>query len=66
MARISIDNGAHFVDVDEAISGADWDVIENLMDDDTREAVHFELAPCTNEEFLRRYLELAENDLIIG
>lgn len=29
-----------------------------LMNDDIREAVHAELAPCTNEEFLERYLEL--------
>lgn len=28
------------------------------MDDDKREQVHAELAPCTNEEFLKRYLEL--------
>lgn len=30
-----------------------------MMDDDIRERVAFELAPCTNEEFLKRYLELA-------
>ena len=28
------------------------------MDDDIREQVHGELAPCTPEEFLKRYLEL--------
>ena len=28
------------------------------MDDDKREQVHAELAPCTNEEFLKRYFEL--------
>ena len=66
MARISIDNGAHFVDVEEAVAGADWDTIVNFMDDDTRETVHDELAPCSREDFLRRYLELAEDDLIIG
>lgn len=32
--------------------------IANLMDDDLREQVHRELAPCTDMEFLRRYVEL--------
>lgn len=35
-----------------------WDQLVELMNDDIREAVHAELAPCTNEEFLERYLEL--------
>lgn len=35
-----------------------WDAIVSYMDDDLREQVHAELAPCTNEEFLNRYLEL--------
>lgn len=35
-----------------------WEAIVNMMDDETRERVAFELAPCTNEEFLKRYLEL--------
>ena len=34
------------------------DIIENYMDDDIREKVHYELAPCTSEEFLKRYIEL--------
>lgn len=34
------------------------DAIAAYMDDDKREQVHFELAPCDPEEFLRRYLEL--------
>ena len=29
------------------------------MEDEIREKVHFELAPCDPEEFLKRYLELA-------
>lgn len=32
--------------------------IATYMDDDIRETVHHELAPCTHEEFLKRYLEL--------
>lgn len=34
------------------------DVIASYMDDDIRETVHYELAPCTPEEFLIRYLYL--------
>lgn len=34
------------------------DAIAVYMDDDKREQVHFELAPCEPEEFLKRYLEL--------
>ncbi|MCM1090561.1 MAG: hypothetical protein NC092_04600 [Butyrivibrio sp.] len=34
------------------------DTIATYMDDDKRETVHFELAPCEPEEFLKRYLEL--------
>jgi len=28
------------------------------MDNDKREQVHFEIAPCDPEEFLKRYLEI--------
>ena len=35
-----------------------WDQLVELMDDDIRVAVHNELAPCTDEAFLSRYLEL--------
>lgn len=34
------------------------ETIATYMDDDKREKVHFELAPCEPEEFLKRYLEL--------
>lgn len=34
------------------------DTIGSYMDDEKRETVHFELAPCEPEQFLRRYLEL--------
>lgn len=44
----------------DAISSK-WDAIVNYMDDDIRERVHNELAPCTNKEFLDRYLELDED-----
>lgn len=66
MKNISIDNGMTFVEPAEAIEQCDWDVIVMMMDDDTRENVSYELAPCTNLEFLARYLELAPFDLIVG
>lgn len=34
-----------------------WEAIVSYMDDDIREALHAELAPCTNTEFLEEYLE---------
>lgn len=35
-----------------------WDAITAYMNDDIREQIHAELAPCTAKEFLDRYLEL--------
>ena len=35
-----------------------WDYTAQLMDDELREQVHAELAPCTEKEFLTRYMEL--------
>lgn len=42
----------------EPITDKIMNAIASYMDDDIRETVHLELAPCTNEEFLARYLEL--------
>ena len=35
-----------------------WDAITSYMNDDLREEVHAELAPCSPKDFLARYLEL--------
>lgn len=35
----------------------DYEVIENYMDDEIRERLHSELAPCTEQEFFDRYIE---------
>ena len=77
--EISLDNGVHYLSAAEAIAelrsrSEDYDVpfaklwqaVADMMDDDTRETVHAELAPCTEEEFLTRYLEIAPDDLTIG
>lgn len=42
----------------ERITQKDMDIIASYMNDDIREQVHRELAPCEPEEFLARYLEL--------
>ena len=41
-----------------AISNELMDTIAGYMDNEKREKVHRELAPCTPEEFLTRYIEL--------
>lgn len=68
--KISLNNGADFITAKEAISEIKehnlWDVVVNFMDDDVRELIHQALAPCSELEFLGRYLELAPCDLIIG
>ena len=66
MAQISINNGHSYTTPEDALQEHSIDTIANYMDDDTREAVYRELAPCTDAEFLTRYLELAAEDLIIG
>ncbi len=72
-AKISFDNGNTFFGLDEMPEIMEsintfcyWPVIESYMDSDICEIVHNELAPCTHEQFLRRYLELSKDDLVIG
>ncbi len=43
--------------VSEMLDRLHWSVIEQYMDDDLREELHFKLAPCTNEVFLLSYVE---------
>lgn len=43
--------GYHFENQDT------WEAIVSYMDDEIREALHCEIAPCTNEVFMMRYLE---------
>jgi hypothetical protein len=66
MKRISVDNGRTFVSPEEALEQFDLDVIAHYMDDEDREQTHLEMAPCTDLEFLTRYLEIAKDDIIIG
>lgn len=71
MKRISIDNGIHFVEPEEAVASKPWEVIVGPMDDEAREAAHMETlfdedTTETRVAFLKKYLELAPADLIIG
>lgn len=71
MKRISIDNGAHYVEPEEAVASMPWEVIVGPMDDEAREAAYMETlfdedTTETRIAFLKKYLELAPADLIIG
>lgn len=67
--RISLDNGRTWMTAAEAMAEINernlWEAIVNMMDDEIREAVHAEIAPCTNEEFLAEYLRRVDG-MIIG
>lgn len=39
------------------ISKADMDNIATYMNDDIREQLHSDIAPCTHEEFIAAYIE---------
>lgn len=38
-----------------------WDVVVSYMDDDIREVLHSELAPCTQQDFFRAYVAAHKN-----
>lgn len=68
---VSLNNGHSWLDAVETIEAIAeqpymWQLLVNIMDDDIREAVHRDLAPCTELEFLAEYLKRAEADLVIG
>lgn len=67
---ISLDNGRTWMTADEAMEEINernlWDAIVDMMEDEIREAVHDDLAPCTEEEFLAEYLRRAEDGMVIG
>lgn len=69
MKKISLNNGNTYLTVKDAMIQINqqnlWDAVVNMMDDDTREKVHCEFAPCTEEEFLNAYLSISDHDLIL-
>lgn len=50
---IKVNNRTVVMTKDDSI--VDYDIAVNLMDDDIRESVHSDLAPCTNQEFFDEY-----------
>lgn len=36
----------------------DFDVCVNMMDDEIRESIHADMAPCGEQEFIDRYCQL--------
>lgn len=66
MAYISINNGRSYCTPAEAIAAVGMDEIASWMDPETREAVHADLAPCTDADFLAEYLRRASDDIVIG
>lgn len=40
----------------EMLEKLPWSTIEHFMDDEIREELHFELAPCSNMRFLLAYM----------
>lgn len=66
MKEFRINNGVSHTTVKEAIETVGMDVIAMMMDDEIREQVANEIAPCTDEEFVTEYLCRANEDLIIG
>ena len=66
MRKISIDNGLSYVTPKEALEEFDLEAISYYMDDEDRERTHQEVAPCSDLEFLIRYLKTAKENLIIG
>lgn len=69
-SEISLNNGLTYMSAEEAIGqildNGLWEAVVNAMDDEIREEVHSELAPCAELTFLKRYLQLASDDLIVG
>ena len=57
-AMVAKEEGPGMPAASKMIEQFPWETIVHYMDDDIREQVHRELAPCANEDFLARYLEL--------
>ena len=70
-AMLSIDNGHSYytsVEIENVWNAIRpyYHAIVQAMDDDVREEVHADIAPCTDAEFLSEYLRRASDDIIIG
>lgn len=68
MKNISINNGASYCTIKEALEAVGMDEIVSMMDDDVREEVANEWQgdEDDHEGFIAEYLRRAPEDLIIG
>lgn len=66
MKKLSIDNGNTFVTPEEALKHLPMKTIAFYMDDNVREFVHACFKGDSDADFIRAYLLLAVDDLIIG
>ena len=70
MKKISINNAITYqafgelTDKDMTNIIDHWDWVVQAMDDQTREEVAFDFAPCTKARFLQEYLNRAPFDLL--
>lgn len=66
---ISLDNGNTWLTAEEAMPEIQekglWDAVVAMMDDEVRESVARDMAPCTEEDFLEEYMNRA-GYLVIG
>lgn len=54
-------NKQEYIDFDAPENEKLWETIASYMDDEIREEVHAEAAPCSNRYFLESYLEKDSN-----
>lgn len=66
MKNLSIDNGNTFVSPEEALKHLSMETISFYMVDNVREFVHACFKGDSDADFIRAYLLLAPEDLIIG
>lgn len=66
MKRISVDNGRSYTTVEDAIAKVGIMTIAMMMDDDIRRDVDASFTGETDADFVRAYLTVARDDLVIG
>lgn len=66
MRKISVNNGRSYTTVEDAIAKVGIMTIAMMMDDDIRRDVDASFTGETDADFVRAYLSVAHDDLIIG
>lgn len=65
-ARISIDGGLSWTTPEKAIGKTRWEEITTAMDSRFRRIIEKESTPCSELEYLTKYLEIAIDDIIVS